>query len=165
MARWLPFVLVSLVCLGLTVRDGRRRSWPRVGWWLGCWSLAALTWIPVTVTFGSQVAGIQTFHWANGTWVLWPLQPAGIDASFWLNIVMTIPQGMLWQWNFNGRWPQWLSVGLVTGLTLETGQAIGNYLVGLGRWVDINDVLTNTLGVILGALIFVWGQRRAQFRR
>ncbi|WP_261810742.1 VanZ family protein [Levilactobacillus humaensis] len=165
MTRWLPFMLASLVCLGLVLRAGHQRSWPRVGWWIGCWVLVALTWIPVTVTFGSQVADIQTFHWANGTWVLWPLQPAGIDASFWLNIVMTIPQGMLWQWNFNGRWPQWLGAGLATGLTLETGQAIGNYLVGLGRWVDINDVLTNALGVLLGALIFAWGRRQEQLRR
>lgn len=165
MMRWLPFILVSLALLGLTLKAGRQHNWPRLWWWLGCWSLAALTWTPVTVTLGSQVADIQTFHWANGIWVLWPLQPAGIDASFWLNIVMTMPQGILWRWNFGGRWPQWLVAGLATGVTLEAGQALGNYLVGLDRWVDINDVLTNALGVVLGALIFAWGQRREELRR
>ncbi|GAB7169545.1 hypothetical protein TUA1478L_15410 [Lactiplantibacillus plantarum] len=42
-------------------------------------------------------------------------------------------------------------VGFLTGLTLELGQFILDWLVNLKRWVDIDDVITNWAGVIIGA--------------
>jgi len=155
MRRWVPFVLISCVWLILVVLNWRRRNYRRVLWWLGCWGLSALTWTPLAFSFGgSQVAKITTSWWSGGVWVLTPLEPASIDTSFWLNIVMTMPQGILLKLNWPRlRWPQWLLAGLATGLSLEGGQAIGNALVSLGRWVDINDVLTNWLGIFLGATL------------
>lgn len=163
MIRWLPFILVSLLWVTLILSDWRHSRFRRVLWWLGCWGLSMLTWTPIAITLGGSVGQIQSFQWAGGTWVLWPLQPASLDASFWLNIVMTVPQGMIWQFNHGThRWRQWLVAGLATGLTLESGQAVFNRLVGLGRWVDINDVITNCLGVMIGATIMLALQRRYQ---
>ncbi|HIW72426.1 MAG TPA: VanZ family protein [Candidatus Levilactobacillus faecigallinarum] len=155
MVRWGPFLLVSCVWFGLVVRAWRRGQYRRVLWWLGCWGLSALTWTPLAFSFGgSAVAKITTTWWSGGIWVLTPLQPASIDTSFWLNILMTVPQGILLKLNWpHLAWPSWLLAGLATGLTLEGGQAIGNALVSLGRWVDINDVLTNWTGVFLGAAL------------
>lgn len=155
MVRWGPFLLVSCVWFGLVVRAWRRGQYRRVLWWLGCWGLSALTWTPLAFSFGgSAVAKITTTWWSGGIWVLTPLQPASIDTSFWLNILMTVPQGILLKLNWpHLTWPSWLLAGLATGLTLEGGQAIGNALVSLGRWVDINDVLTNWTGVFLGAAL------------
>lgn len=76
---------------------------------------------------------------------------------------MTVPQGIIWQYNHSHqRWRQWLLAGLGVGLTLEAGQALFNRLVSLGRWVDINDVITNCLGVVIGAAIMLVLQRRYQ---
>ena len=36
-------------------------------------------------------------------------------------------------------------------LTLELGKFILDWLVNLKRWVDIDDVITNWAGVIIGA--------------
>ncbi len=160
MIRWLPFILVSLLWASLGLKDLLAHRYRRIWWWLGCWGLNALTWTPITITLGNSVGEISSFEWAGGTWVLIPLQRASIDLSFWANIVMTVPQGMLLQFNWSQtRWPRWLLAGLATGLTLETGQAIFNACVHLGRWVDINDVLTNCLGVIIGAAC-MWGLQR-----
>lgn len=153
MIRWIPFMLVSCGWLVLVVKNWRARNWRRVLWWLGCWGLSALIWTPVAFSFGSESIGkITTSQWGGGVWVLIPLEPASIDTSFWLNVVMTFPQGVLLKWNWPQlRWSQVIGAGLLTGLTLEGGQAIGNAFVALGRWVDINDVLTNWTGVVLGA--------------
>lgn len=160
MGRWIPFISVSLLWIVLLLRDFQQHRYRRTWWWLGCWGLSALTWTPVTITLGGSVGQIQNFWIAGGTWVIWPLQPASVDLSFWLNIVMTIPQGIIWQYNHSQhRWRQWLLAGLATGLTLEGGQAIFNRLVSLGRWVDINDVLTNCTGVIIGAACMLALQR------
>lgn len=160
MVRWLPFILISVLWATLCLRDWTHHRFRRIWWWLGCWGLNALTWTPIAITLGGSVGQIQSFQWAGGTWVLWPLQPAGIDLSFWLNIVMTVPQGMVWQYNHSShRWRQWLVVGLATGFTLEAGQALFNWWVSLGRWVDINDVITNCLGVVIGAALMLVARR------
>lgn len=162
MSRWVPFGLVSLIWLGLMIKNWQQRRYRRVVWWLGCWGLSALTWTPLAFSFGgSDLAGITTSWWSGGVWVLTPLQPASIDASFWLNVLMTMPQGALLLLNWPRlRWPQWLLAGLGTGLALEGGQAIGNALVSLGRWVDINDVITNCAGVFFGAWLVAVIRRR-----
>ncbi|MFC6290012.1 VanZ family protein [Levilactobacillus angrenensis] len=161
MSRWVPAIMVSLVWLGLSLNAASHRQYRRVWWWLGCWGLSLLTWTPVAFSFGSDSVSIITTHWiAGGIWVLQPLGRGSVDASFWLNILMTMPQGCLLRLNWPRlRWPQWLLAGLATGLSLETGQALGNWLVQLGRWVDINDVITNCTGVVLGAALMALAQR------
>lgn len=159
MSRWVPFGLVSLIWLGLIIKNYQQHRYRRVLWWLGCWALSALTWTPLAFSFGTngELAQIHTSWWSGGVWVLRPFDPADMDTSFWLNIVMTMPQGMLLRLNWpHLRWPQWLLAGLGTGLALEGGQAIGNAWVSLGRWVDINDVITNWTGIVLGALVMTW---------
>ncbi|TGD18106.1 VanZ family protein [Levilactobacillus suantsaiihabitans] len=160
MIRWIPAVLVSLIWLGLSLRAARARQYWRLLWWLGCWGLSLLTWTPIAFSFGSDSVSVITTHWiAGGIWVLQPLGRGSVDASFWCNILMTVPQGCLLRLNWPRlRWPHWLLAGLATGLSLETGQALGNWLVSLGRWVDINDVITNCTGIVIGAALATLGQ-------
>lgn len=161
MAHWLPFVFVSLAEWVCSWRAFRRQQWSAMFWWLGWWGLTLLTLTPVTVSFGSDLHGITTHWWGGGVWVFTPLQPASVDWSFWLNIVMTIPQGRLLAWRWpHLRWWQAALAGLGIGLTLEGTQAVANAWASVGRWVDINDVLTNTLGAWLGLGL---GKIRHQF--
>lgn len=166
MVRWLPYIGVSCLWLILGVTAGWRHDYRRVGWWLGCWALVTLTWTPVTFSFGSANLGAVTTHWfAGGIWVLRPFERASMDTSFWLNIVLTVPQGILLGLNWPRlKWPEWLLAGVATGLILESGQALGNWLVHLGRWVDINDVITNCLGLFLGAVV-MFGIRTQRQRK
>ncbi|TPR14809.1 VanZ family protein [Apilactobacillus timberlakei] len=75
------------------------------------------------------------------------------NIGFWLNVIMTMPIGgfllLLNTHKIKFRWV--LVTGLLTGLFIESLQFIlDNTLNGFMRFVDINDVISNTLGVIIG---------------
>lgn len=79
----------------------------------------------------------------------------GIAGDFFLNILMTVPLGVYFglfaiKPSLKGS----LRLGLMTGLTIESLQFIADVLVDIRRWVDINDVITNCLGVIVGYGVF-----------
>lgn len=79
----------------------------------------------------------------------------GLGLDFFLNILMTVPLGLYY--GLLAKAPKFktsLFLGLGTGLTIETLQFLADQVVTLNRWVDVNDLITNTLGVCLGFLCF-----------
>lgn len=75
------------------------------------------------------------------------------NIGFWLNVIMIMPVGGLILLLKNDRvgfiilW----SYGLLLGLFIESMQFIlDNSIKGFSRFVDINDVISNMLGVVLG---------------
>lgn len=64
------------------------------------------------------------------------------------NVIMFIPIGffaaLLWR---NTSWKRLLTIGLLTTLSIELVQLL------IGRTFDIDDLLLNTLGVLLGGLL------------
>lgn len=77
-------------------------------------------------------------------------------ADFYQNVVMMLPMGI-----YLGlllpklKLKNVLLTGLAVSCTIEGLQFVLDLTVGLSRWVDINDVLTNTFGVLVGWLILV----------
>lgn len=75
------------------------------------------------------------------------------NIGFWLNVVMTMPVGGLILLLKNARVRfiiLWL-YGLLLGIFIESMQFIqDNSIKGFSRFVDINDVISNMLGVVLG---------------
>lgn len=75
-------------------------------------------------------------------------------ADFYQNVVMMLPMGI-----YLGlllpklKLKNVLLTGLAVSCTIEGLQFVLDLTVGLSRWVDINDVLTNTFGVLVGWLI------------
>lgn len=79
----------------------------------------------------------------------------GLGLDFFLNILMTVPLGLYYGLLApSSRFKTSLILGLGIGLTLETYQFIADQVVDLKRWVDVNDLITNALGVCLGFLCF-----------
>lgn len=83
-------------------------------------------------------------------------KPAGLlYPGAFLNIVMTTPFGIFLYFQFK----QYLNIidiiliGVLVGLFNEGTQFILDILVNLNRTVDITDVITNSLGVIIGYFI------------
>ncbi|WP_157944333.1 VanZ family protein [Apilactobacillus timberlakei] len=75
------------------------------------------------------------------------------DMGFWLNVVMTMPVGglllLLSNRTIHFNWV--LLTGLLTGVLIESIQFIlDNTLNGFMRFVDINDVISNAMGVVIG---------------
>ncbi|PJE93961.1 VanZ family protein [Streptomyces carminius] len=95
-----------------------------------------------------------------------PLTAGGV--TFWLNILMTVPLGFLLPL-LSARWGSALRIGLcgaAVSLGIELTQLL---LLALGgvHVVDVNDLIANTSGALLGYLLFraVAGTRPARALR
>lgn len=79
-----------------------------------------------------------------------PLRGAG-SPTFALNVVMTVPLGMLLPLLVRVRGVAGTAlVGLLVSGGIEVTQGVGDVLVGLGRTVDVDDLVANVTGTVLG---------------
>ena len=74
--------------------------------------------------------------------------------SFVLNVVMTVPLGALLPLLLRVRSvPAAALVGLALSAAIEVGQGVGDVLLGMHRTVDVNDLIANVTGTVLGLLL------------
>jgi glycopeptide antibiotics resistance protein len=73
------------------------------------------------------------------------------------NVIMFLPAGMLLALA-GARWRATLLVGLLGSLAIEITQ----YVAHIGRVSDVNDLLTNTVGALLGHTLVRVLQRMAR---
>ena len=74
--------------------------------------------------------------------------------SFLLNVVMTVPLGVLLPLLLRVRSvPAAALVGLAVSTAIEVGQGVGDVLLGMTRTVDVNDLIANVTGTVLGLLV------------
>lgn len=74
--------------------------------------------------------------------------------SFLLNVVMTVPLGVLLPLLLRVRSvPAAALVGLAVSSAIEVGQGVGDVLLGMTRTVDVNDLISNVTGTVLGLLL------------
>ncbi|MDF7671889.1 VanZ family protein [Lactobacillus sp. ESL0701] len=85
-----------------------------------------------------------------------PFQEIG-QLGFWLNILMTIPLGIIIAVITKHQWQLKLITitGTLIGCFIEVTQFILDNLSLASRWVDINDVIANGLGFIIGYLLVI----------
>ena len=68
---------------------------------------------------------------------------------------MTIPLGCyVYCWRPRLKSWQLLLIALIPGAIIESAQFVSDLLVGNHRVADIDDVITNTLGVLVGYGVF-----------
>lgn len=77
-------------------------------------------------------------------------------AQVWLNILLTVPFGFGLPFVINLRLRDILLIGVLFSVGIELAQLVADalYLAGPTWSVDINDVLVNSLGVVLGFAVF-----------
>jgi glycopeptide antibiotics resistance protein len=71
------------------------------------------------------------------------------------NILLTIPFGFLMNFYANLNWKSLLLISVTSGLAIEISQFILSLFFGPYRTVDINDVILNAIGFLIGCLIFI----------
>ena len=82
-----------------------------------------------------------------------PLVTADVR-GFVLNVVMTVPLGLLLPLLVRVRSVAGAAlVGLLVSLGIEGMQGVGDLLLDLGRTVDVNDLIANALGTVVGLLL------------
>ncbi|RRK10696.1 VanZ family protein [Lactiplantibacillus garii] len=157
MLAWVPFMLSTLLCSYFGFQQWRQptniwRRLKRSGLLLFIWILTAFCYTPTAYNFSGDLI-LHYVQWGPVKLNLVPFQQ--LDIEFWLNVLLTMPLGALLGWNFpHWSWRQIILAGLVTGLCLESGQFILDWLVHISRWVETDDVITNWAGVILGYTCF-----------
>jgi glycopeptide antibiotics resistance protein len=79
--------------------------------------------------------------------------PFRVDAtSFWLNVVMTVPLGVLLPLLLPrlGTLRRIAACGLGVSAGIEAAQLLLNLLLGSRRTIDVNDLIANTAGAVIG---------------
>lgn len=105
---------------------------------------------PIVFNFMTANRNLHYFH--GVPYNLLPFQQ--LDMEWFLNIMMTIPFGIL----LYLMWPK-LSVGsaIIFGMLfsgfIEGNQFIGDFLFNIGRVADVDDIVTNTLGTVVSFVI------------
>jgi glycopeptide antibiotics resistance protein len=152
-----------------------------VVWLLALGHRRALTWgraltVLVATSYAAGVLAVTFFPWHVPFGAIGDVSvgspPAGADRpglrsllnvvplvtldppSFLLNIVMTLPLGALLPLLVRVRSvPAVATVGLLVSAAIELGQGIGDLQLGMTRTVDVNDLIANVTGAVLGLLV------------
>jgi hypothetical protein len=121
-------------------------------WWLASGYLAAVAAVtlPLQVRTGDHSNLIPWYEKGN----IVPLITIDLR-TFVLNIVMTVPLGLLLPLLIRVRGVgQVALVGLALSAAVEVTQFLSDVLVSSGRTGDVNDLPANTLGAVLGYLAY-----------
>lgn len=151
--RYLPYGLatgipIALVVLWLVNSGRKRRQRPPVHWpplMLFCIYLA----VTLAITFLSRESGSS-----NGVdlklFSTWGINKRN-NAFVIENVLLFIPYGFLCSWNFDWAKKVWKCTlfGAATSLGIECLQLV----TGRG-FFQIDDILTNILGTVIGCLLF-----------
>lgn len=78
----------------------------------------------------------------------------GVDATFYLNIIMAMPLGIYYGLLIpHANTLKVCLVGIFASSLVEIVQYVLNHSISLNRSVDINDVISNVLGVLSGYML------------
>ncbi|MDM7515956.1 VanZ family protein [Lentilactobacillus sp. TOM.63] len=158
MVRWIPFFMnVTALMIWLKLQSRRLSQ-------LSLWQLVTvissvsyvmvvgyLTLAPTSNVFvtDQQVAPMMIGKAPVNLIPFW-----STSADFYQNALMMIPMGVYLALLVPGfKFKDVVLTGTLVGIGIESLQLILDITVNLSRWVDINDVLTNAFGVMVGWLI------------
>ena len=127
---------------------------------LAVWALGVIvvTMFPIR---GPHQFEPYTPWWAVFEWVPFEVPPV----SFILNVIMFVPFGQL----LPALWPRTGSVarifwwGLAASAAIESTQLLLWLTLGSFRMVDVNDLIANTGGAVLGLLVLRLPQRERHY--
>lgn len=151
--RYLPYGLatgipIALVVLWLTNRSRKRRRKPPVNW-LPLMIFCIYLVVMLAITFLSRESGSS-----NGIdlklFSTWGINKRN-NAFVVENVLLFIPCGFLCSWNF--EWAKKLWKCSLFGAAVSFGIEYLQLVTGRG-FFQIDDILTNILGTVIGCLLF-----------
>jgi glycopeptide antibiotics resistance protein len=160
----LPLGIVLMVLSAVLLHRRGRLSGRRLATvWLAGWYAVAVigaTLLPLHLAWGPGAGPPELYRI-----ILVPLTTMRVD-DFLLNIVMTLPLAALLYLVLGLRDQRRVVLtGFLISLVIEITQAVINLAWHGNRWADVNDLISNTLGALLGFLIFWRAMRSAHLRR
>ena len=163
--RYLPWGMligVPLAAVVLKLVDGiqRKRRKPaanRLPVMLFCIYIAVM----LVITFLSRESGSRAGAMDLQLFSTWGINERN-NAFVIENVLLFIPYGFLYRWNFRQTGTVWrcLLLGVVTSLGIELMQ-----LVTARGYFQIDDILTNTIGALFGGILFWVVERLLSLKR
>ncbi|WP_251575041.1 VanZ family protein [Limosilactobacillus agrestimuris] len=152
MLHWLPFCTYLVVAIIITIDAfSRYRQFGKCLTVFACFCyfviILRLCLTPISFSFISADRNLRYFH--GVPYNLIPFQQ--LDLEWFLNIIMTIPLGILLY--LIGRKSPFvviLCLSLLSSFFIEGNQFVCDFLFQIDRVADIDDIITNTLGGIIG---------------
>lgn len=158
MSRWIPFVAYAILILVVASLSWSRfhKFWQRVtiiGISAYLIVLLRLCMTPIFFDFMTANRNLRYFHGVPYNLVAFQQ----IDMEWFLNIVMTVPFGVM----LYLCWPKMrpltaLIIGCLFSCFIEGSQFVCDFLFHIGRVADIDDIITNTVGALLGFILIEW---------
>ena len=139
---------LSTIYIFDTVKDFNRRR-------ISITSLAYLTFLGMILFTPLSFDGTSVYLMPSGTGSV-NLHQLNIDLGFYENIILTIPLGFLFKRAFSKiSVVSMIPLGLMTGAAIETLQYYLSHTFFINRTSDINDVIANGIGIVIGAGLMV----------
>ena len=143
----LGFVVMAVTWV-LLRRRGEPSAWRLGAAWLAGWYAVAVlgaTMLPMRLAWGASAGDLEPYRI-----ILVPLITMRVG-DFLLNIVMTLPLAVLLRVVFGVRErARVVLAGFLLSAVIEVTQAILDLTLHGNRWADVNDLISNTLGALLG---------------
>lgn len=117
--------------------------------------LVAILWLCLTPAYFNFESAPKTLFYFHGVpFNVIPFQ--GVSTEFFLNIVMTFPLGVfLYLINPHLTLERAGLYGFLFSLFIESNQFVCDFLFHIGRLADIDDLITNTLGALIGFVFMI----------
>lgn len=157
--QWIPFFIYFFANLMLITHNHLWQKYPNPGQHFTIASffvyIIAINWLCLTPTLFYFQSADKLIHYFHGApYNLIPLQ--GVSQEFFLNIVMTIPLGVyLYLANPHRSLAKAGVYGFCFSLFIECNQFICGIIFKIGRVADVDDLITNTLGTLVGFGIMI----------
>ncbi|GAA1581947.1 VanZ family protein [Actinoplanes couchii] len=145
-----PLTAVLLLAAWLRFRGDRPRLLPALAGALYLPAVVGVTLLPLQIATGIYANQVAWYQKASYLPII-TIDPL----TFVLNIVMVMPFGFLLPMlrrQTSIATVAWASLAL--SATIELTQFAANVLVSSGRTPDVNDLIANTLGGVLGFLVW-----------
>lgn len=152
---WFPFCVYLLFGIVLTIDSFSRyhhfgERLTILGFLFYFVVILRLCLTPVSFSFLSASRNLS--YWHGVPYNLVPFQQ--LDMEWFLNIVMTIPLGVfLYLLNRKSSFIVILCLIFLFTFFIEGNQFVCDFLFNIGRVADIDDIITNTLGGLIGFYI------------
>ncbi|MFC7528419.1 VanZ family protein [Actinoplanes sp. GCM10030250] len=160
----LPLGVVLMVVSGLLLHRRGMLTARRlcVAWFAGWWAVAVLgaTMLPMPLSWGPGAGDPEPYR------IIFEPVLSARPADVVLNTVMTLPMAALMYIMFGIRERRRVVLaGFLLSLAIEVTQAFLVLALHGNRWADVNDLMSNTLGAVVGYLVFERLMRFEHFRR
>lgn len=159
MRAWLPFIFYFGLEIVLFVASDCWNRHPRWGERVTTVSfvvyVTAVMWLCLTPAHFSFLSAPKALFYFHGVpFNAIPFQ--GFSPEFFLNIVMTFPLGIyIYLFNYRTPFERAILYGLCFSLFIEVNQFVWDYFLDLQRLADIDDLITNTLGAVIGFSLMI----------